>query len=216
MPQESLTVTEGSPTFLFRLRLFQTFVHDWKERCGSKIDNSNRQEFLDEWRKYQEEQERACPVEDLVLTKPAFVERFFKPGCNEIEGVVVRKSADRLCVITIADSDGLSDGNELILPYDANAFPGLGLTLELGDSLRIFPTGDSDEHKFDFEITRYAMTSLFIIFGSNGLYANATLPRCTLVVKLSNPRHIPPIIIVIFIVFVDASYACVWGDAINQ
>ena len=156
MPQCSKLprVREESPTFLFRLRLFRTFVDKWrKERRGTTINRSNCEEFFGEWRKYQDEQERACPVEDMVLSSPAFVERFFKPGCRELGGIVVRKSAaDRLCMIPI-DSGGLpSDVNELIFRYDANAFSALGLALELGDRLRVFSTGHRDEHKFDFEL----------------------------------------------------------------
>ena len=156
--RETYQLREENPTYNYRLGILNKFI-DARNREGYTVNDKNKQEFFRDLRVFLYEEESHCSDEDLQLskTRPSGVDLFEKNW--KIEGVVVRKSGSRACLLFKAPRSrarGPPKQNEMVLSYKAREFPGLGLSLKVGDILCVTKNQREVGKLSDPELVRYA------------------------------------------------------------
>ena len=146
--ETSYQLHKENSTYRYRLGVFETFVNTKAKNATSIKDNKSEKEFCKTFREFLYEKENNCSNEELNLSNAPSDD-------SKVEGIVVRKSADRVCLyITAPRVQGPSERDELVLSYKAEEFPGLGLTLKVGDVLCV--NYRKKVEVFDKEVIRYA------------------------------------------------------------
>ena len=156
--REAYQLREENPTYNYRLNVLNKFI-DTRKREGYTGNDKNKQEFFRDLRVFLYEEESHCSDEDLQFskTRPLGVDVFEKNW--EIKGVVVRKSASRACLLfkePRSQARGPPKQNEMVLSYKAGEFPGLGLSLKVGDILCVTKNQREVGKLSDPELVRYA------------------------------------------------------------
>ena len=148
--KETYQLLERNPTYTYRLRHFNEFI-DEKTREGYTVNDQNERKFFCQTlREFLSKKESQCSDQELQLpnARSLGIDLFEKNW--KIEGVVVRKSTSRACLLVKADQ------NEMVLPYEAGEFPGLGLSLKVGDILRVTKNKREEGKLSNPEVVRYA------------------------------------------------------------
>ena len=151
--EETYQLLERNPTYTYRLGHFNEFI-DEKTREGYTVNDQNEREFFCTLREFLFKKESQCSDQELQLpnTRSLGIDLFEKNW--KIEGVVVRKSTSRACLLVKAPRS--RGQNEMVLPYNAGEFPGLGLSLKVGDILRVTESKREEGKLSNPEIVRYA------------------------------------------------------------
>ena len=140
--ETSYQLHEENSTYRYRLGVFETFVN-----TKAKItinDNKSEKEFCKTFSEFLYEKENHCSNDELNLSK-------VPSDDSKVEGIVIRKSADRVCLYITAPR--VQGPPEQVLSYKAEEFPGLGLTLKVGDVLCV--NYRKKVEVFDKEVIRY-------------------------------------------------------------
>ena len=151
---------KSDPSYKFRLKLIKDFV-DRKQSENYEIRSSA--EFIKELKSFLSGKESDCTDDELHLPTgdspfPDLFENSWK-----VEGVVVRKSASRASVLVKSSFRGRPKQEELILPYDKEEFPGLGLSLKVGDIVRVTHNKRKEYEILEPEIVRYMIQSILVV-----------------------------------------------------
>ena len=151
---ETYKLENCNPSYKFRVKLMKDFV-DVKKSESYTIINNNKQEFTEDLTGFLFEKESHCSDNDLHLPNESSYPDLFEKNWK-IEGVVVRKSASRACVLVkSARPRGSPKQEEMILSYNAQQFPGLGIGLKVGDILCVAYNKRKGQQVLEPEVVGY-------------------------------------------------------------
>ena len=150
--KETYQLLERNPTYTCRQEHLNEFI-DAKTSEGYTVNDQNEREFFHTLGEFLSKKESQCSDQELqsLNTRSLGIDVFEKNW--KIEGVVVRKSTSRACLLVKAPRS--RGQNEMVLPYNAGEFPGLGLSLKVGDILRVTMNKREEGKLSNPEVVRY-------------------------------------------------------------
>ena len=159
--KEPYQLRKSDPSYKFRLKLIKDFV-DRKQSESYDIRSSD--EFINELKSFLTGKESDCTDDELhppTGDSSSFPDLF--ENSWKVEGVVVRKSASRASVLVKSSFRGRPKQEELILRYDKEEFPGLGLSMKVGDIVRVTHNKRKEYEILEPEIVRYMIQSILVV-----------------------------------------------------